>query len=171
MSETEPSAESSDAKQCVFQMQIVVGALCSGVFTFFIVSTFMPAAKPPMPTPVLTFVALGLAVMAFVTRAVLTSILDKAAFKRAAQLPAEQRLGQLLVAYRTRTILGAAMLEGAAFFSLIAWMLERQSYSILTAGVLLSALIAGMPTRAKLNTWLAAADRAANPAAEKAVNW
>jgi hypothetical protein len=46
------------------------------------------------------------------------------------------------------------MLEGAAFFATIAYMLERNPIALATAIVLLGALVARFPTSDRVNAWL-----------------
>jgi len=62
--------------------------------------------------------------------------------------------GKLAQLYQTQLIIGAAMLEGAAFFATIAYMLERNPIALATAIVLLGALVARFPTSDRVNAWL-----------------
>jgi len=62
--------------------------------------------------------------------------------------------GKLAQLYQTQLIIGAAMLEGAAFFATIAYMVERNPIALATAIVLLGALIARFPTSDRVNAWL-----------------
>jgi hypothetical protein len=56
--------------------------------------------------------------------------------------------------YQTRLIIGCAMIEGAAFFCLIAYLLERRPLSLIVAGVLLLLLISQIPTVSKVESWV-----------------
>jgi hypothetical protein len=62
--------------------------------------------------------------------------------------------GKLAQLYQTQLIIGAAMLEGGAFFAVIAYMLERNPIALVTAIVLLGALAARFPTADRVNAWL-----------------
>ncbi|HMF38150.1 MAG TPA: hypothetical protein VKF17_16005 [Isosphaeraceae bacterium] len=62
--------------------------------------------------------------------------------------------GKLAQLYQTQLIIGSAMLEGAAFFATIAYMVERNPIALATAIVLLGALIARFPTSDRVNAWL-----------------
>ena len=54
------------------------------------------------------------------------------------------------MAFQTVLIIRSALLEGGTFFALIAFMLERQAPSLVVAGVLILALVSGLPTRSKV---------------------
>ena len=56
--------------------------------------------------------------------------------------------------YQTQLIVGAALLEGAAFFAGIAFMLERDPIAAGMALVLLAVLAARFPTRDRIEAWL-----------------
>ncbi len=62
--------------------------------------------------------------------------------------------GKLAPLYQTQLIIGAAVLEGGAFFAAIAYMMERNPLALVTAGVLLGALAARFPTSGRVNAWL-----------------
>jgi hypothetical protein len=62
--------------------------------------------------------------------------------------------GSLAQLYQTQLIVGAAMLEGAAFFAGIAFMLERNPIAAAVALVLLAVLAARFPTRDRVAGWL-----------------
>jgi hypothetical protein len=62
----------------------------------------------------------------------------------------------LAATYQTLLIIRCALLEGAAFFSLVAYMIERQPIAIGAAVVLLVALLANFPTASRLEAWIEA---------------
>jgi hypothetical protein len=71
----------------------------------------------------------------------------------------EQRSGMedarsLCVLYQSQMIIGAAMLEGAIFFNLIAYMMEGDPFSLGVALALLLALIWRIPTRNGVENFL-----------------
>jgi hypothetical protein len=53
-----------------------------------------------------------------------------------------------------KTIVGGAILEGAGFCNLTAYLIEGQMYSLALAGLLIVAILAGIPTRSALDGWL-----------------
>jgi len=62
--------------------------------------------------------------------------------------------GKLVPLYQTQLIIGAAILEGGAFFTAIAYMLERNPLALVAAVVLLGTLAALFPTSDRVNAWL-----------------
>jgi hypothetical protein len=148
-------------------MQIIVGALAAGVISFFVVVLLIDSrgGAPPPEMPVLTYMALATAPAAIlvatffpgvVLRSQRQAILDgKSNFAAAGArgnttTPAEGRLMPLLGGYQTALIIRSAILEGAAFFALVAYMVEGKWWSLAAAGVLLLFLLTGMPTLSRV---------------------
>ena len=61
---------------------------------------------------------------------------------------------KLLMLLNTTTIVGAALLEGAAFANLVAFMLEGQVYSLILAALMLVGILLAIPTRRRVEDWL-----------------
>lgn len=74
---------------------------------------------------------------------------------RSQALTSDQRLG----VYTTSTIVSAAILEGGCFLNLIAYMLERDPWSLAMAGLLCVALLFKLPSRRRVEAWLEQEDR------------
>ncbi len=60
---------------------------------------------------------------------------------------------QLYGVYLMKTIIGLALLEGAAFFNLIACLVEHNWWSLAVAGGLVFWMLAMFPTRTKIEHW------------------
>jgi hypothetical protein len=148
-------------------MQIIVGALAGGVVMFFVAVLVITSDNPPKPpdTPILSYMAVAAALAAIlvatlfpglVLRSQRQAILNgkpalEAGPKGGQPLSeAEQQLMPFLGGYQTALIIRSAILEGAAFFCLIAYMQEGQLWSLVCAGVLLLFVLAGMPTRSRV---------------------
>jgi hypothetical protein len=52
--------------------------------------------------------------------------------------------------YQSALIIRSALLEGAAFFCLVAYMLEHNALSLAGAGMMLLFMLFGFPTRSKV---------------------
>jgi hypothetical protein len=63
-------------------------------------------------------------------------------------------VGQLAAAFQTRLIVANALLEGAAFFCLIAYMVEVQPLCLGTPIVLVLVMVSQIPTQNRLETWV-----------------
>lgn len=60
----------------------------------------------------------------------------------------------LLGGWQSRNIVRAALLEGAAFFNIVAYQTERQPYSLAIAVALLLGIVAMFPFRGRIEQWL-----------------
>ena len=63
--------------------------------------------------------------------------------------------GRFMTVYITQHIIKSALLEGAAFFNLIIFLIEGNPLSLLIGLLLAGALLAGFPTRDRIENWLA----------------
>jgi hypothetical protein len=148
-------------------MQIIVGALAAGVILFGgIVLALRPLqGGAPLDGSLLTYMAAGAAFMALVAAMVIPSVLLRSQRQAIVAgtstlvagsiggepLPeAHRELGPLVAVYQTCLIIRSAILEGAAFFALVAYQLEQQPLSLAAAGMLLLFLLAKFPTRSKV---------------------
>jgi hypothetical protein len=148
----------------VRNLQVVVGALVGGVLIaaviFFVVRSQGPA---PMANqlPLISFLAVGFAAMMIALRLVMIPVLAKAG--RAKLMPnSDVSTGQVFGLFASRTIMGAALLEGSAFFFLVAYLVEGQPWA-LGGGLIMAGLIAVLqfPTRTSVENAIAA-DRQAS---------
>lgn len=147
-------------------MQIIVAALAGGVLSFFVVSLVIGPLQPgPAGRSILTHIAVVGAFVSLVLASVVSSVvirvqrrgilagqptLTTGSVGGSTPPGVDQQLGPLVAGYQTALILRIAVLEGAAFFCLVTYMLERQSLSLVAAGVLLLAILAGFPTPSKV---------------------
>ncbi len=60
----------------------------------------------------------------------------------------------LLMAYNTRGIVRAALLEGPTFFMLVIYMLERNQLFLAIAALLVCIMICLIPTPGRMTTWV-----------------
>jgi hypothetical protein len=155
-------------------LQIIVGTIAGGALAFAAVAAVLrssgewPSAREPLLAPL----AVGLAAVAIVMWQLLPrSVAARGRRQIAAGGPpppargwlAEltgSEEGRLLLLYQSCTILGAAMLEGAALFACVAHLLE-DAPGVLGLGVALALLIllVEFPTRGRAARWVAAQQR------------
>jgi hypothetical protein len=148
-------------------LQIIIGTLVAGVISFLgvvLVLASREGAIPPPNPPFITYTAVILTAIDIIVWAIVPAIIASrmrnslVAGKSpamAAKLPNAAELGDvgpLTVIYQTRTIVAAAMLEGAAFLNLIAYFLERQTVCLAVAGTLLLMLLSHFPTVSRLES-------------------
>jgi len=153
--------------QMVKVMRIIILALTMGVVAFGGV-TFLIQNQPSGGGQILiAWVAAGVAVMNLLMRQVMGTVLSASARKQIAagtwQSPQKNSVrmpenataaDRLLMSFQTRLIVRAALLEGAAFFNLIAFMIERQTWSFGIAGALAAINLSTFPSRDSVLYWI-----------------
>lgn len=171
-------AESPDFKKRVQNMQIVVGALITGVLIFMGVAIVIGQTSPPPRSagsgpPIFLYFGAGMIALIFVTRSVVLNAMARSALHGIARgtwqplqgrmpLPPDEAAflaqngdaGKLLQLYRMKSIVGAALYESPAFFLIIAYIVERRVESLALAVVPLAALALQMPTATGVDHWV-----------------
>src|SRR5262249_19527040 len=117
-------------------MRIMVGAMALGVVTFLVIALVLRAREPGLhatQTGELTYVVLGLAAVLILLQAVVPGLVANSLRRRIAagtwpppgapSTPLDD-FGKLCALYQTRLLIGAALVEGGAFASLVAYLLE-----------------------------------------------
>jgi len=147
-------------------MQIIVGALAVGIINFLLVVVFVirPQAQgAPAGELLLTYLAVGGAVVAVIVSLIVPIVLagsmrktmpDSSVDSKTASAKENAIILPLVQVYQTLLIIKCAILEGAAFFCLVTHMIERQTITLATAGVLLLVLLAQFPMRSRVEAWI-----------------
>lgn len=145
-------------------MQIIIAALCMGVVTFGVILVVGDMAVEEPELGALTLASIGMAVVNGCLSLVLPSLLVSQGCRKIADGTWQQAnpqnavpdtdSGKLVAVYQTTLIIGAALVEGAAFLALAAYMLEGHWAAVVVAGVCLLVMAARIPTRTRLETWL-----------------
>ncbi len=148
----------TDPVQAVRTMQIICGALMMGVLMFAGVAMFLrlgPNAQPPAAQPVIAYLAAGMAAIIFVARLVVVPIATQMGIKQlAAMIPLEELTKlDFYGVYQMRMIVGCALLEGAAFFNLISFILDGQLWTLGIVGGLLAIMATAFPTLERVDNW------------------
>ena len=154
-------------------MQIIAFALIAGVLSFAGIAGFLvfgnaPAARPGGQPPaavggseIVMYMAMGFAAVAVVMSFVVPNLISAAGVKGVAKLAQDgtstgpkELFGRLLGVAQTKMIIAMALVEGAAFFNLIAFIITK---SLIPPGVvagLLGVMAIHFPTKIKLARWL-----------------
>ena len=132
-------------------LQIVVGALVIGVSIFAGYVILSGTLQKPPQGAMLSTVAVGFGALMVVMHFVVPGVIERAAL-------ANQAIGadreSLVRVYFTRTIIAAALLEGAAFMSLVAVMNEHQPWVLGVTAVILVFMLMQIPSRTRIEHWL-----------------
>jgi hypothetical protein len=147
--------------------RIIAAALINGVVFFLVIVVFVLKGEAKGGPLVNTYASLAVGGVALILSYVIPNLIGTP-IKRAlvegktVELPKQFNapagvgiVGNLLWLYQTRLIVGYAILEGAAFYNLVAHMLERQSINLAMVGLLIGAMLTKFPTRRRLDNWLA----------------
>jgi hypothetical protein len=160
-------------------LQIIVAALAIGVVTFFIVVLLIVKGEGQnagggAASPLITYIALGAAVAAAFLALTIPNMISarqrmeiasgKAGLRsQMSQMlplkPEFRELAPLVAIYHARVIIFGALLEGAAFFNLIAYMIEHQMLSLVVAGCLLLMMLSQFPTPSRFENWIESEQR------------
>jgi hypothetical protein len=152
--------------QPIRTMRIILVALIVGVLFFmgFVIFQRQAQNQPAAPQePLVTYVALANAGMILVAFFLLPRFLT-ASLRRgptpfggaggsSPQMQAEDTF-RLRVLWHTRTLLRAALLEGATFFLLVAYLLEGMDVSLMVACLFVAGLACLFPARAGVENWM-----------------
>jgi len=147
----------------VFTLRIIIGALLSGVAIMAFMAIFLRQSggmPPPPPTPLVTYLALGLSAVLLVTHRLILKQVETNARKRIARQAGESvdasipEVGDLCGVYQSSRIIAAALIEGPALFCLIAYLIEGQWISLVTAGILWIGLLFLFPSVDGVARWI-----------------
>lgn len=144
----EPRTDDPAITQAAVTCKIIAGALVFGVVAFAAVVVVLRLGRQPGGT-LISFVAVGFAAAMIVVRQFVLGI----AGGRTG--PPQPGPAGPLALYQTRMIIGLAILEGAAFFNCIAYLLEGRWWTLLAVAVLVARMLASFPTRTRLRQWVA----------------
>lgn len=153
--------QSPDFEGSVRGMQVIAGALMSGVLFFLgivLMSTQGDVLSFKQPE-IITIIAAGFGLLMIVNHFVIPGIIASTQLR---QLTSNDftgsdeatRIDKLVGVYRIQLIIGLALLEGAAFFNLVALMIEKSGFNLCTAGVLFALMLMRFPTRDKVSFWV-----------------
>ncbi len=148
-------------------LQIIIGALALGVAGFAMVVLWLqPERAAVAGRHINSLIASSMAVVALMASMIVPRVIG-ASMRRAiaAGKPLGQNIpapvatelgdvGALTAVYQTTRIVAAAILDAAACYNLVAYMLEQQSINLVFAAALLVAILGKFPTRGTVEYWL-----------------
>ncbi len=148
-------------------VQIIAGSLAFGVLVFaFVVIMMQPEQADVDDTGINSLMAAGASAVALMASMVVPRVIranmrqliaDGKPLGQNIPAPVATELGDvgsLTAMFQTTLIVGIAILEGAAFYNLIAYMLEHQTINLLCAAGLLTAILFKFPTRGGIEIWI-----------------
>lgn len=168
---------------CVRTMQIIAFSLITGVVTFLGIACFMvfgqPQAQPPAANalPILSIMAAvmfaGMAPMSYVLPLIMTQASRQKIAAGTWQSPPgmdpsffKTNSAKLLTVKQTTHVIRYAMIEGAAFFGCIAFIVERNPLVLGVVGVAILAMLLMFPTESGVRAWIAQQEKLIDPTRE-----
>lgn len=142
-----PRPNDAAITQAALICKIIASALIGGVLAFAAVAIVIRRGQPAEGT-LISFIGAGGAAAMVVARQVVLGLMSTASAKAGTSHAGAIGL------YVTRLIIGYAVLEGAAFFNLIAYLLEGNWWSLAIAAALVALMLAAYPTRARIRQWV-----------------
>jgi hypothetical protein len=148
------------------RMQIIQGAIVAGAIIYAIVAYALREGgvmQGRAQEPIVSYACSVLAVMSliqfpFVTRKIAKEsrrkLLAEAPSGNSAEMKNISDTAMLLASYQTQMIVGAAILEGATFALIIAFLVDGTNWTIIGALVLSGVNAVQFPTRTRVERWL-----------------
>jgi hypothetical protein len=150
-------------------LQIIVGVMLVGAVGFLVVAIAVQATgegstEEEPTTLALTYLAVGYAVLALILRGVAPDLLIGLILAKGSnagtQSTDQHRQSTLPDSsfhrlYVTRSIICAALVEGAALLATLAYLIDGHILGLIVAAVLVGILAAHLPTKARINDWIA----------------
>ena len=144
------------AAQIIRISQFVCAAMVTGVLVFMIVALLIGHGANPVAAGKSSIIPL-FAVLVAVNNVVMLYLISGFVVKSMTKtMNAEQfteRSPKLAGIFQVRMIIRVALLEGAAFFNLIEYLIDRQWWSVAVAGVLIAIMLMNFPTMNQFDGW------------------
>jgi hypothetical protein len=145
-----PPPLNGDPKVWVRTAQIICAALIAGVFFFLGITQVI---GPKKDEPFLAYFAAGFAALMIVMRFVVPAIAVRNQIQSLPEDVSDDLMFRLFQIYQNRMIIGLALLEGAAFFNLIAYLTAGQIWTLAVVGLLLVLMLMMFPTLNQFENW------------------
>lgn len=141
-------------------MQILILSLMLGMLIFAGIAVLVNSQPRPeqkvLNSPIV-FTVLGViaAVINIVLRIFVPGLVSTAVLKNIAKKRGPGNITKLDIypAYLNGLLVGAALLEGAAFFNIVAVLITREYWTLGVAGVLFALMAAAFPTFDRVDYW------------------
>jgi hypothetical protein len=143
-------------------LRIITAAMVCGAVTAFLILYVVRAQnpQPPRDPPLISYVALGVAVVMAGAAFVVPNLVAAAARRRLAGSAPEQDPapdpGGWYGLYASCLILRLALLEGPAYFLLLAWFVEGWPVPLLMAAASRALMVAQFPSAERVERWVEA---------------
>ena len=154
-------------------MRIIMGAMMMGIVSFLGIAVFLVQQRAPNPNQqvLLSYMAAAYFAIIFVLWWVFPDMVvknhvqkiaagtwtpgkDPGTGKEFAATAYPTDASKLLAVNQTHTLIAAALLEGAAFFGCLAYLIEGQVFTLAVPGVVFALMVLTFPTRDRVSQWV-----------------
>ncbi len=143
-------------------LQIVIGALTMGVVIFLGIAMALREGglvefKPVHDPSGIRYLLLGIAGFLLLAGLVVPGLVVSARRRQIAGHPKSalaELMDQLLGLFHVKTLVGAALMEAAAFLAIITYLLYGAVAALIAAGVFAALLLLQVPTWGRIERWL-----------------
>lgn len=142
----------------VRSLQMITGAMAMGIVTLTGVMLTLNDGELVMKPETLSIVGIIMAAMFVMNSLVIPNLIVSSQLKKidSSQVRTaapQEKYAMVSPAYRIRHIIGCALLEGAAFFNLVVYMLTSFAGNLGAASLLLVVMLLRFPTASRINSW------------------
>ncbi|MDB5338311.1 MAG: hypothetical protein JWN70_3930 [Planctomycetaceae bacterium] len=148
-----------DPRMAVRTMQIICGALMMGVISFAVVAVIVRSGKAANgqaeASVIVAYIAAGFAALCIAVRVVVPPQTVKAGISQLVKVrrPDELTRLDLYQIYQSQMIVACAVLEGAGFFNLIAFIIAGQIWTLAIVVALVALMASVFPTLERVDNW------------------
>lgn len=134
---------------------IIAGAMIWGVVLFGLIAFFViDPGKPPADEPLVAVIMAGLGVTSFLAAMLIPPMRTSVGLTQIKSQPRAKWEEELMGLFQSRLIIRMAILEGGAMANLVAFVLERQNWTLLVVGWLVLTMLAFFPTPGGTRDWI-----------------
>jgi len=148
-----------DLIESVRGIKIITVALAAGALLFLGIALATNAGHIEWEPNVLSWLAIGIAALNAVLHVIISAVTETTGLRnlnaeavREADEPVSRKL--LIRVYLHRHIVACALLEGAAFFNLVAYMVTHFGGNLVAAAVLISLIAIRLPSVGGVQFWI-----------------
>jgi hypothetical protein len=156
----------------VLTIQIIAGSMLTGVLLAVGLMVFLVYGQnnghgmaPPADLPLISLIAVGMAVITFPLGLILPRIISRRAMQQIAvgtwtpppnvdPASFSSDAAKLVAIRQSSMIIGLALLEGTGIFGAIAFLLEGQPFVLVVPSVAIVLMIVQFPTEGKMRAWV-----------------
>ncbi len=135
-------------------LKIIVAALVMSSITFGAITLVISKGGGRETGAMIAYLGLSFAAIAFVAGEIMSRVIVSVGRKELAQKEQDNPEEGLLNIYRSRLIIRGALLQGAVFFNLVAFMASGIWWSFAIAAVFTAINLSTIPSRDRLLSWI-----------------